>query len=209
MLIAQPIHFYRFHLSGHCHRVELMLNLLALPYEIVEINLAVGEHRSSDFLKLNLFGQVPVIDDQGVILSDSNAILVYLANRYGKDNWVPTDAVKLARVQRWLSIAAGPIAYGPAAARKITLFGAKLDATTLIAQSDSLCAILEKELIKMPYLDSEQPSIADVACYSYIACAPEGNVSLQAYPAVRAWLARIEQWPGFVPMPASKVGLMQ
>ncbi|MBM3117267.1 glutathione S-transferase family protein [Jeongeupia naejangsanensis] len=204
---AQPIRLYRHQLSGHSHRVELFLGLLGLPYELVDIDLRGGEQKSPDFLKLNRFGQIPVIDDNGTVLADSNAILVYLAQRYGEGRWLPADPLGAARVQRWLSVAAGQIAAGPASARLVNLFGAKLDLPALIARSHVLLAVIESELPPQGYLAGEQATIADVACYSYIARAPEGDVSLADYPQVRSWLARIEALPGFVPMIESPVGL--
>lgn len=98
-----PIKLYHFPLSGHAHRVQLMLSLLELPVEVVFVDLAKGAHKQADFLAINPFGQVPVIDDNGVILADSNAILVYLAQKYGKGRWLPSDPLGAARVQRWLS----------------------------------------------------------------------------------------------------------
>lgn len=204
---TRPIKLYRHRLSGHCHRVELMLNLLRLPYEPIDIDLHAGEHKQPAFLQMNRFGQVPVIDDSGTVLADSNAILVYLTTKYGEGRWLPTDPVGAALVQRWFSVAAGPLAAGPMAARLVTVFDAPLDAPVLIAQSHALLGVIEAELDGRDYLLGESASLADIACYSYIAHAPEGNVSLDNYPRVRAWLARIEQLPDFVRMPASAVGL--
>ncbi|WP_043274703.1 glutathione S-transferase [Pseudomonas sp. PH1b] len=201
------IKFYNFPRSGHAHRVELMLSLLDLPTETIFVDLAKGEHKQADFLALNSFGQVPVIDDQGVVLADSNAILVYLAQRYGRGRWLPTDPVGAAQVQRWLSVAAGQIAFGPAAARLVTVFGAPFNAEEVIARSHALLKVMEQELASRPFLVGQEPTIADVAGYSYIAHAPEGNVSLADYPHVRAWLARIEALPGFVAMPSTAAGL--
>ncbi|PMY68509.1 MULTISPECIES: glutathione S-transferase family protein [Pseudomonas] len=201
------IKLYSFPRSGHAHRVELMLSLLGLPFELVFVDLAKGEHKQADFLALNPFGQVPVIDDQGVILADSNAILVYLARKYGQGRWLPEDPLGAARVQRWLSAAAGPIAFGPAVARLITVFGAQRNAEEAITRSHALLKVVEQELTASPYLAGSEPTIADIAGYSYIAHAPEGNVSLADYPQVRAWLARIEALPGFVGMPRTAVGL--
>lgn len=184
-----------------------MLSLLGLPFELVFVDLAKGEHKQADFLALNSFGQVPVIDDQGVVLADSNAILVYLAQKYGQGRWLPSDPVGAARVQRWLSVAAGPIAFGPAVARLITVFGAQRNAEEAIDRSHALLEVVEQELTASPYLAGSEPTIADIAGYSYIAHAPEGNVSLADYPQVRAWLARIEALPGFVGMPRTAVGL--
>lgn len=205
----QAIKLYNFPRSGHAHRVELMLSLLQLPTELIFVDLAKGEHKQPPYLAINSFGQVPAIDDGGVVLADSNAILVYLAHKYGNGRWLPTDPVGAAHVQRWLSAAAGPIAFGPAAARLITVFGAQLNAEEVIGRAHNLLKVMELELGKTAYLAGEEPSIADVSAYSYIAHAPEGNVSLDDYANVRAWLARIEALPGFVAMPRTVAGLQK
>ncbi|RBH58572.1 MULTISPECIES: glutathione S-transferase [Pseudomonas] len=202
-----PIKLYNFSRSGHAHRAELMLSLLGLPVELIHVDLPSGAHKTPEYLALNAFGQVPVIDDQGLVLADSAAILVYLALKYGQGRWLPTDPVGAAHVQRWLSVAAGPIAFGPARARLITVFGAPFDAEDAISRSHALLKVVEHELNQSSYLVGDTPTIADVAGYSYIAHAPEGNVSLADYPNVRAWLARIEALPGFVPMPRAVAGL--
>jgi len=204
-----PIKLYHFPLSGHAHRVQLMLSLLELPVEIIFVDLAKGAHKQPEFLAINAFGQVPVLDDNGVVLADSNAILVYLANKYGQGRWLPTDPVGAARVQRWLSVAAGPLHAGPATARLITVFGASHNAEDVIARSHTLLKVIDQELSNSIYLAGDTPTIADIAGYTYIAHAPEGNVSLQDYANVRAWLARIEALPGFVGMPRTAVGLQK
>lgn len=201
------IKLYDFPLSGHAHRARLMLSLLGLEAQVVFVDLAKGEHKQPAFLALNPFGQVPVIDDNGFVLADSNAILVYLATQYGDGRWLPTDPVKLARVQRWLSVAAGPLHAGPASARLITLFGATLDPHATVARAHDLLRVVDQELAERNYLAGDEVTIADIAGYTYIAHAPEGNVSLADYPHVRAWLARIEALPGFVGMPRTVVGL--
>ena len=202
-----PIKLFRHPLSGHAHRVELLLSLLGLPSELVFVDLANGAHKQPEFLAINAFGQVPVIDDNGTLVSDSNAILVYLAQKYGNGNWLPSDPLGAAKVQRWLSVAAGQIASGPARARLITVFGAPYNAEETIANSHALLRVVEQELANSTYLAGNQPTLADVAGYTYIAHAPEGNVSLNDYPNVRAWLARVEALPGFVPMARTAVGL--
>ena len=204
---ATPIKLYRFPLSGHSHRAELLLSLLGLPTQLVEVDLRKGAQKQPDFLKLNTFGQVPVLDDNGTVIADSNAILVYLARRYGGESWLPVDPVGAAAVQRWLSVAAGPIAFGPATARLITVFGAKHNADEVIGRAHALLKVMNAELAARPFLTGSAPTIADVAGYTYIAHAPEGNVALTDYPHVRAWLARIEALPGFVPMQKTAAGL--
>jgi len=205
----KPIKHYHFPLSGHSHRVQLMLSLLGLPVEEVFVDLAKGAHKTPEFLAINSFGQVPVIDDDGVVLADSNAILVYLVNKYGKGRWLPTDPIGAARVQRWMSAAAGPIHAGPATARLITVFGAAYNAEDVIARSHNVLKVVDQELSASPYLAGDEPTIADISAYTYIAHAPEGNVSLEDYPHIRAWLARIEALPGFVGMPRTVVGLQR
>ncbi|MDI3274345.1 glutathione S-transferase [Pseudomonas sp. AL03] len=205
----QAIKLYNFPRSGHAHRVELMLSLLQLPTELIFVDLAKGAHKQPDFLALNAIGQVPVINDQGVILADSNAILVYLAQKYGNGRWLPADPAGAAKVQRWLSIAAGPIAFGPARARLITVFGAPYNAEEVIAYSHTVLKVIDQELAATPYLAGAEPTIADVSAYSYIAHAPEGNVSLEDYANIRAWLARVEALPGFVGMPRTVAGLQK
>jgi glutathione S-transferase len=204
---ATPIKLYRFPLSGHSHRAELLLSLLGLPTQLVEVDLRKGAQKQPDFLKLNTFGQVPVLDDNGTVIADSNAILVYLARRYGGESWLPVDPVGAAAVQRWLSVAAGPMAFGPATARLITVFGAKHNADEVIGRAHALLKVMNAELAARPFLTGSAPTIADVAGYTYIAHAPEGNVALTDYPHVRAWLARIEALPGFVPMQKTAAGL--
>ncbi|MBE0628914.1 MAG: glutathione S-transferase N-terminal domain-containing protein [Burkholderia vietnamiensis] len=177
---ARPVRVYSFPLSGHAHRVRLFLSLLGVPFDTIDVDLAGGAQREPAFLALNPLGQVPVIDDDGIVLADSNAILVYLAKRYGDAHWLPDDALGAATVQRWLSYAAGPIASWSSVA---------LNTVTSRAAG-------------------AQPTIADIAAYTYIAHAPEGGVSLEPYPHVRAWLARVEALPGFVGMPATRAGLL-
>ncbi|QPI62493.1 glutathione S-transferase family protein [Vreelandella venusta] len=206
--MSNAIKVYRHALSGHCHRIELMLSLLGLPATFIDVDLVAGEHKAAPFLNLNAFAQVPVLDDQGVILSDSNAILVYLERRYGSGRWLPNDPLKQAQVQRWLSVAAGPLANSAMKARLVTVFNAPFDPAPLIADAHELFAIVDAHLSQQPFLASDQATLAEVSLYSYIAHAPEGNVSLEPYPHIRAWLQRIEALEGFVPMGVTKVGLL-
>ncbi|HEU0202329.1 MAG TPA: glutathione S-transferase [Burkholderiaceae bacterium] len=198
---ARPIRFYRHPASGHCHRVELLLSILGLPFERVEVDLMKGAHKAPEFLQKNPLGQVPVIEDGDIRLADSNAILVYLALRYdASGRWYPRDPLAAARVQRWLSIAAGEVFNGPNAARLVTQFGAQLDHARAKSIAAQLFAMTEQYLSAEPFLAGDAPTIADLALYAYTACAPEGGVALDAYPNLRHWLARIEALEGFVPM---------
>lgn len=201
-----PIRLHRFALSGHAHRAELFLSLLGLPFEAIDVDLRAGAQKQPDFLRLNAFGQVPVIEDGNVVVADSNAILVYLASKYDKTGrWLPRDPVLAAEVQRWLSVAAGPLAMGPALARIILLFKAPLDHERAKTAATALFGVMDAHLAGRDFFVGDGPTIADIALYSYTAHAPEGGVALESYAHIRAWLQRIEALPGFVPMIKSPV----
>jgi len=204
--MTAPIKLYRNAMSGHCHRVELMLALLGLPYENIDLDMANGAHKAPEYLKISPFGLVPAIDDGGYTLADSNAILIYLAQNYAKGSgWLPTDAKDAAEVQRWLTVAADNIYAGPCAARLVKLFGTNHDHAAAVAKSHDLFKIMDAHLAGRDWLATDTITIADVAGYSYIAHAPEGGVDLAPYPNVRAWLGRIEAQPNFVPMITSPI----
>ncbi|NPT37095.1 glutathione S-transferase family protein [Paraburkholderia xenovorans] len=194
-------------LSGHSHRAHLFLSLLGVEHELVEVDLMKAEHKSAEFLALNRFGQVPVLVDGDTVVADSNAILVYLARKLNRADWLPQTPAGEAAVQRWLSVAAGELAYGPAAARLITVFGAARNAEEVIGRAHATLRVIDQELAGREFIVGAHPSIADVALYSYIARAPEGNVDLSGYPNVNDWLRRIEALPGFVEFRKTPVGL--
>lgn len=199
---------YHFPLSGHAHRAALFLSLAGVEHELIEVDLAAGAHKQPEFLALNAFGEVPVLDDDGTVIADSLAILVYVARKVGPSHWLPSDPADEARVQRWLSVAAGKIAYGACAARLITVFGAPFRAEEVIERAHATLAVMEQTLECQSWIAGKaQPTIADVALYSYVERAPEGNVDLSGYPSVRAWLRQIESLPGFVPFQRTRAGL--
>lgn len=200
---VRPIRLHRFALSGHCQRVEWLLHLLELPVEIVEVDLRGGAQRSASFLALNPFGQVPVIEDGATVVADSNAIIVYLAAEYGGGRWLPTGSRELGELQRWLSVAAGPLASGPAAARALHLFARGGDPNPARQRAHALLGTMNTHLGRRPFLLGTELSLADIANYAYTAHAPEGGVPLEEYPNVCAWIARIQGTPRFVPLPQS------
>ncbi|AVR97468.1 glutathione S-transferase family protein [Pseudoduganella armeniaca] len=193
-------------ISGHAHRVHNFLSILGLPHELVHVDLTRAEQKGAPFLALNPFGQIPVLEDDGHVIADSNAILVYLARRYAPQ-WLPATPLEEAAVQRWLSVAAGEVAFGMAAARIVQLFGRGDDMAPLVARAHRILALMEAQLEGRQWLALDVPTIADISLYSYAARAPEGNVDLAPYPNVRAWLARVEALPGFAPFASTPVGL--
>jgi glutathione S-transferase len=188
-------------LSGHTHRARLFLHLLDLNYEFADSPADV--RNSPAFRALNPLGQIPVLQDGDVVLADSTAILVYLAKRYAPGSaWLPEDPVGAARVQRWLSQAAGEIMFGPAAARvSARFYDTGVPAPLSQALAARVLGLMDGELAARDWLVGTAPTIADVACYSYIAHAPEGGIALEPYARVRVWIARVEALPGFVAMP--------
>jgi len=159
-------------LSGHVHRVVLLLRALGISYRLVSAPAEV--RRTEEFLRLNPLGQIPVLTDGSLVIADSNAILVYLAKRYAPgSSWLPEDPVPAARVQRWLSIAAGEVAYGPAAARGITQWGFPVtqwgipgDHGRAVEIAGRLLRFMDTHLADREYLATEHPTIADLACYA-------------------------------------------
>jgi glutathione S-transferase len=196
-----------FKLSGHSHRAELMLRLLGLSFDFHQVDLAGGEQKRPAFLALNPFGQVPVLEDGDVVVADSVAILVYLATNYDPARtWLPTDPAQAAQVQRWLSVAQGPVFNGPCSARLVKVFNADIDLARAQKTAHALFQTLDPILDGRRYLVGDGPTIADVALYSYIAHAPEGGVPLADYPNIRSWIATVESLPGFEAMAVTQAG---
>ncbi len=191
---------YDLNLSGNCYKVRLMLSLLGLEHELVAVNLSAGEHKSSAFLTLNPLGQVPILIDGDVVIRDSQAVLVYLARRYGGEDWLPVEAEAMAKVGQWLSTAANEIQHSVAAARLHFIFNAKIDLELAQSRAFKILQVMDGHL-QQDWLEGDRPTIADIACFPYIALAADGKIALEDYPHVIAWISRIKQLPGYVGMP--------
>jgi len=195
------ITLYDMSLSGNCPKVRLMLSFLASPYQTQPVNLRGGEQCGSDHLQRNPFGQVSVLDDDGQIVRDSQAILVYLAKRYGGLQWWPDDACQLAQIAAWLSTAANEIFLGPARLRLHHKFGIPIDTATARQTSEKALGIIDHHLQSRDWLVGDNVSIADVAVYPYLALALEGGIAISEYANIIAWFQRIGPLPGYVAMP--------
>jgi glutathione S-transferase len=189
-------------LSGNCYKVRLFCALLGLPLHLAPVDYLGGAHKKSPVIDFNPFGQIPVLEDGDVALRDSQAILVYLAWKYGGEDWLPTDAAGMAEVVSWLMVAENEIARGPADARLHDKFGVELDVDLAREKAAHILGLLEAHLQNHDWLALGRPTMADVACMPYVALGHEGGVSLAPYPAVRAWIDRIKALPGFITMPA-------
>ena len=193
---------YDFPPSGNCHKIRIMLSMLGLDYDKAAVNLLKGEQKAPEFLKLNPLHKVPVLDDDGVVVSDSAAILVYLARKYGRDDLYPDEPKAMADIQKWLSFSVNEVFNGLALSRAKVIFNRDVDAEPLHQIALAALKTMEDQLQDNDWLALGRPTIADIACYPYTAAIAEGDLSLEPYPAVRAWLARLEALPGFVVMPS-------
>ncbi|MDP1971066.1 MAG: glutathione S-transferase, partial [Methylobacter sp.] len=165
------------------------------------VNLVGGEQRSPDYLQRNPFGQVPVLDDDGLIIRDSQAILVYLAKRYGGEQWWPDDAYRLAQIAAWLSTAANEIFHGPAMLRVHHKFGRAIDTAKALQTAEKVLGIIDRHLESRDWLAGDTVSIADIAIYPYLALAPEGGIDIGAFQNIVNWFQRIQSLSGYIAMP--------
>lgn len=194
---------YDMHFSGNCYKVRLLLSFLQLQYQLAPVNLLAREQKSDTYLKINELGQVPALEDEGRYLRDSQAILVYLARQYDTTNqWLPANAYEQALVSQWLSTASNEIANGLAAARVFHIFKRQeINIELVTARAHHILQVINQHLQQREWLELERPTIADVACFPYIAMAHEGQIDIQAYPHVAAWVERFRQLPYFVAVP--------
>lgn len=187
--------------SGNCHKVRMLLAQLDLAHEIVTVDLAAGENKRPAYLALNPRGQVPLLEDAGELIWDSQAILVYLARRYGGDAWLPTAPLAMARVMQWLAVSENEIQYGLARARAARQFGAPWNVEECQRTGRVALDLLERQLATSAWLAADRVTLADLACYPYVAMAPQAGLELTNHPSVRTWLGRIQALPRYVGMP--------
>lgn len=188
-------------LSGNCHKVRLLLGFLKLPYQEIPVDFGSGENKREPYLSLNPLGQIPVLVEDDVALRDSQAILVYLARRYGGEQWLPSDPVPMARVTQWLSTAANEIQHGPNLARLFHLMNAKVDIDLATQRAHAILKVMDAHLANREWLECGRCTIADLACFPYVALAHQGGIGIDAYPHVARWVERIKALPGFTAMP--------
>ncbi len=186
--------------SGNCYKVRLFCALIQQPLELISVDFMAGQHKSAPYLAINPFGEIPILDDDGFILRDSMAILVYLATKHNVEAWYPSNAKERALVAQWLSSSVNNVMHGPGDARLIDKFGYTLNRETAHEISARILGIMNTHLANREWLELGRCTIADIACFPYIALSHEGGVSLDAYPNIRAWIARIKALPNFIAM---------
>tara|TARA_R110000868_G_scaffold4155_8_gene25263 strand:+ start:10807 stop:11430 length:624 start_codon:yes stop_codon:yes gene_type:complete len=201
------IELYDYVLSGSCYKVRLFLSMIGQDYQARPVDYYPGgEHRTPDFLDLNPLGQIPVLKDGDLVLRDAQAILVYLAGKYdAARTWYPEDPETQGRIAMWLSFAGGEIMNSSAARLHDMLFY-DVDIDKVRAAAHAAFRVLDdhltdREIDGGEWIVGDSPTIADIACFPYVALSGDGGISLDDYPAIRRWGSRIRKIPGFEVMP--------
>lgn len=198
------ITLYDFELSGNCYKVRLMLGFLGLAHEIVPVDFYPGaDHRSDWFREINPLGELPVLTDDGQVICDSHAILVWLVSRYDAGgHWYPSDPARQAAIIRWFDIA-GRLTATSSLARLITAMFYEGDLARARAGAHRILRMMDEHLWFAEaegqhwLVPGDRPTLADIACFPYVALSEEGGISRQDYPAVRRWLDRVRRIEGF------------
>jgi glutathione S-transferase len=184
--------------SGNSYKVRVLASMLNVPYEKVYVDWERREHKMPAFLRLNPRGQVPVMEIEGKIFWDSTAHLVYIARKYGGEQWLPTDPLGMAEVMNWMAFAQNEVYFGLQWARGVIVYGRPGNLQEYQGYGRTALEVLEGHLRNHEWLALGRPTIADIACYPYVRRAPEGGIPLEPYPAVNAWLGRCETLPGWL-----------
>ena len=201
------IKLYDYILSADCYKIRLMLALLGQPFEPVKINIHPGrENRTPEFLGINPRGRIPVLNDDGLVVSDPIAILTYLALRYdAQRTWLPDDAGLNAQIMMWLAFSGAELdRISQLRTNAVTSAGgdppgAEADAYNSLAIIEDHLA--EVELAGRAWLVGDHPTIADIAVFPPVILAPDAEISLDRFPAIWRWLDRVKRLPGFIVMP--------
>jgi glutathione S-transferase len=187
--------------SGNSYKVRLLLAHLGVPCEIVEVDILKGESRTPEFLQINPNGRTPVLDDNGFVLAESNAILAYLARG---TKFLPEDQQKFALVFQWLFFE--QYSHEPYIATSRFWLQHKSDsperAAVLTARRDGGWAalkVMEDRLRSNDFFVGGY-TLADIALFAYTHVSHEGGFPLDDFPKIRAWIERVKTQPGFTPM---------
>ncbi len=192
---------YDLELSGNCYKVRLFLSLIGQSYELIPVDFLGGAHKRPPLSDMNPFCEIPILTDGALTLRDSQAILIYLARQYGGEAWLPTEAASMAQVMEWVMMAENEIARGPNDARLHDKFGYELDHGMAVEKAKRVLTLLEAQLEGKEWLALDRPTIADIACFPYVALGHEGRIPVGDHPNVAAWIDRIKSLPRFVTMP--------
>lgn len=197
---------YDYVLSASCYKVRLMAALVGVKLELQAVDFHPGrEHKSLDFRMMNPSGTLPVLEADGLILTESTAMLVYLANLAGKDWLGPQTPAAQAQVQHWLAFSGRLAAtLGMARLHDMLLYPGDIDALRRaghLALRELEAALTERRIAGGTWLVGDAPSIADIACFPNVMLSQDGGVSLDAYPSIRLWTRAIRSLDRFIEMP--------
>jgi glutathione S-transferase len=197
------LRLYDYYDSGNGYKVRLLLTQLGLPFEYVEKDIMKGETRTAEFLALNPNGRIPVLQfEDGTALAESDAILFYLAE---DTPYLPSDKLDRAQVLQWLFFEQYSHEPYIAVVRFLLRHTAADDPRRSILEQrrkggyDAL-GVMERHLAERSFFVANRYTIADIALYAYTHVSDQGGFDLGPYPAVRAWLARVEATPRYVRM---------
>lgn len=190
--------------SGNCYKPRLLMAKLGMSFVHVETSPLDGSTRSPGYLRKNPNGKVPLLElDDGRVLSESNAILIYLAEN---SRFLEGDRYSRALVCQWLFFEQYSHEPQIAVRRSILRYPGRAAGVSdkrmaaLLDGGNRALAVMEERLEAVPFLAGETLTIADIALYAYSHVAGEGGYDLAAHPAVTRWLRRVEADPGHVPM---------
>lgn len=190
--------------SGNCYKARLVMAHLGIPFRLHDVDILKGETQTPQFRALNPNAKVPTLQlDDGGVLTESNAMLVYLADGSAL---LPDDRFKRAKVCEWLFWE--QYSHEPAIAVARFWWSLKpggreekaADFPLWHDKGHKALALMEGHLAATPFLVGGRFTIADIALYAYTHVASEGGFDLAPYPAVTAWLDRVAAMPGHVAM---------
>ena len=207
---APAFTLYDYVLSGNCYKIRLAAALLGVPYDSIAVDFYPGfEHRSEAMLALNPAGTLPVMKTaDGALLTETNAMLAWLGlNHDPGGNWYPAaDPVRGPRLVEAMSFGAG-LTGSIGLARLHAMLDWPVDGAAAREAGKRDLRQLELRLTALQ-IDGEDwlaggtaPSMADLACFPYVALSPDAGLDHDGYPAIRSWLYRVRSLPAFVTMP--------
>jgi glutathione S-transferase len=194
------LRFYDAPISGNTYKVRLLLAQLAIPHEAVRLDIAGGAVRAKDFRKVNPFGRVPFIVEDGFALGESNAILLYLARG---SKLLPAEARAQGLVQQWMFFEQNQLETAIGLPRFWRKFGVEQDPALFEhyrPRAVSALKVLERHLAQRDWFVGDAYSVADIALFAYSQMAPEAGHDLGQLAAVSAWMERVRAQPGWFPL---------
>ena len=202
-MTAGKLKIYADSRSGNCYKIQLLCAEMGIDYDWQEVDILAGETRTPEFLAMNANGRIPLLAlPDGRYLAESNAILFFLADG---SEFFAGDAYSRAEILQWMFFEQYSHEPNIATSRFIIKYlGSPPDRHASLEQKrdagQQALAVMERQLLRHPYIVGDKYNIADIALFAYTHVADEGGFSLSDYPAIQAWIEHIERRPKFVPM---------